>query len=177
MKRQPILLARTIVIGILLLFIVPQLFAELLNDGSFENQPSDWEEYYNTACNAVSIGDWTSALGEPPPDGQQSFWAGGACGSVVANNGARQEITFQPDAALLSFWYLPFKEFADPQSNDIAVVAFDDTTIWELNVDGITSPTGWNNAILDITQFSDQTGTLSIEMQQNSDQFVAPYLF
>jgi hypothetical protein len=178
MKRQRILLARMMTIGILLLFITPTLFAELLNDGSFENRPSDWEEYYNTTCNAVSIGNWVSAGGPPAVDGQQTFWAGGACGDgVVANNGARQEITFQPDAALLSFWYFPFKAAPDPNSNDLAIVAFDDIPIWELNVDGITSPTGWNNAIINIEQFADQTNTLSIEMQQNSDSAIAHVFF
>lgn len=178
MKRQTILLARMITIGILFLFITPLLFALLINDGSFENQPSDWQEYYNTSCNAISIGDWSTVIGAPPPfDGQQTFWAGGACqNGVVANNGARQNITLQPDAALLSFWYNPIKG-ADPQNNDQAVVSFDDTPIWILNVDGITSPTGWNNAIVDISQFADQTGSLSFEMQQNNDSAIAHVFF
>ena len=167
------------IVSILFLFlsITPILFAELINDGSFENQPSDWEEYYNTSCNAISIGNWVPFGGPLPVDGQQTFWAGGACANgIIANNGARQEITLQPDAALLSFWYNPIKA-PDPQNDDLAIVSFDTTPIWTLNVDGITSPTGWNNALVDITQFSNQTGTLSLEMQHDNDLDVAHVFF
>ena len=177
MKRQPIQLAKTIIIGILLLVITPQLFASLLNDGSFENNPSDWEEYYNTTCNAISIGDWSSIHGDPP-DGQQTFWAGGICqNGVLANNGIQQNITFQSDAALLSFWYYPQNALPSTENNDLAIISFDDTTIWELQVDGLTPLPSWNNALIDITQFADQTGNLSIEMQQNSDPAYAEVFF
>jgi hypothetical protein len=159
------------------ILIVPVIFAELINDGSFENAPSAWEEYFNNACNPSGIGDWSTISGGPANfDGQQSLWLGGICNvnpPLFRNNGARQTITLAEDAALLSFWFNPLKGTPDPLNLDRAFVAINDSEIWSIDIDGINNPTGWNNAIVDINQFADQTVTLTLEMQQNIDASVA----
>ena len=161
----------------LFLSIAPILFAELINDGSFESVPTTWEEYFNTACNAPAIGNWSTVVGAPPNfDGQQSFWAGGACNNVLSNNGARKDIALESNAAILSFWFNPIKG-PDPINNDTAVVAIDETPVWTLNVDGINTLAGWKNALVDISEFSGDTVTLSLEMQHDNDSDVANVFF
>ena len=95
------------------MLVAPSLFAELINDGSFEADPesSTWEEFNSTPCNPTGIGDWSSFENAPENfDGQQSLWVGGTCGGIfVRNNGARQSISLEENAALLSFWFNPVK--------------------------------------------------------------------
>ncbi|WP_420631213.1 hypothetical protein [Candidatus Leptofilum sp.] len=165
---------------VLTLFITmtPIIFAEPINDGSFENVPSDWDEFFNTPCPISGIGDWSSIV--PNIDGQQTLWVGGACGPspiIIRNNGAQQSIPLAENAALLSFWFNPFKPNPGPANIDRAVVTIDDEEIWSLVVDGIGNPTGWNNAIIDISEFADQTVTLTLAMQQNIDGSIANVFF
>ncbi|WP_420644122.1 hypothetical protein [Candidatus Leptofilum sp.] len=166
----------------LLTIITPIIFAEPINDGSFENIPSDWEEFFSTPCPLSGIGDWSDIDEEAPQniDGEQTLWVGGACGPsplIIRNNGARQSIPLAENAALLSFWFYPLKRDPGPPNIDRAVVTIDDEEIWSLIVDGINNPTGWNNAIIDITEFADQTVSLSLAMQQNIDGSIANVFF
>ncbi|MAT98163.1 MAG: hypothetical protein CL608_13545 [Anaerolineaceae bacterium] len=166
---------------LLFLLVTPSLFAELINDGSFENSPetSAWEEFSSTPCNPTGIGDW-SAVGNAPAnfDGQQSLWVGGTCGGVfVRNNGARQTLSLQESAALLSFWFNPVKVNPELVNSDRAIVSIDGTTVWDLDVNGQEELDGWNNAIVDIGQYADQTITLSLEIRQGFDPNTANVFF
>jgi hypothetical protein len=163
------------------LLIAPAIYAELINDGSFENEPSAWEEFFSNACTPSGIGNWSSIPGGPPNvDGQQSLWVGGICNTnppLFRNNGARQTISLADDAALLSFWFNPIKGTPDPLNLDRAFITMNGTEIWSLDVDGINNPTGWNNGIVDIDQFAGQSVTLSLAMQQNVDPSIANVFF
>ena len=166
-----------------LIFIAASLYAELINDGSFENNPSSWDEFFSTVCNPSGIGDWSDIDGAPANfDGDQTLWTGGVCQLgpslfIERNNGAVQDIEFAEDAALLSFWYHPIKNFEDPQNGDQAIVALNDNPVWTLNIDGITNPTGWNNALVDISEFAGQTNALSLELQHDNDPDIANVFF
>lgn len=165
----------------LFLLVTPSLFAELINDGSFENAPetSAWEEFSSTPCNPTGIGDW-SAVGNAPAnfDGQQSLWVGGTCGGVfVRNNGARQTVSLQENAALLSFWFNPVKVNPELVNSDQAIVSINETTVWDLDVNGQEDLNGWNNTVVDISQYADQTVTVSLEIQQGFDPNTANVFF
>ncbi len=156
--------------------VAPSLFAELINDGSFENMPSDWSTVNNTPC--PSIGNWSNVAGAPASfDGQQTLWVGGVCNNIPRNNGARQSISLQENAALLSFWFNPIKNTPDPLNIDRALVSVNGTEVWDLDVNGETNPTGWNNAVVDISQYADQTVSLSMEIRQNVDNSIANVFF
>jgi uncharacterized repeat protein (TIGR01451 family) len=176
MNRRRIITSCIATFLFLFLLVLPSLFAELINDGSFENSPSDWTVFSNTPC--PSIGNWSSVDGAPASfDGQQTLWVGGRCNNVIRNNGASQAITLQENAALLSFWFNPVKLLPDILSNDRAIVSVNNSQVWDLTINGLTDPPGWNNAVVDISQYANQTITLSLEMQQNVDLFRANMFF
>lgn len=183
MARKKLLPLGIILTFIFLLFIIASVSAELINDGSFENNPSDWDEFFGTVCNPSGIGDWSDIDGAPANyEGNQTLWTGGVCQLgpnlfIERNNGAVQEIQFADDAVLLSFWYHPIKNFEDPQNGDQAVVALNDIPVWTLNVDGITSPTEWTNALVDVSEFAGQTNALSLELQHDNDSDIANVFF
>jgi hypothetical protein len=157
------------IFSVLLLFLLvtSTTFAELINDGSFENIPPDWSVFNNTPCS--SIGNWSGVDGAPDNfDGQRTLWVGGVCGNIFRNNGARQTFILQEDVALLSFWYNPVKTVPDSQTVDRAIVSMNGSEIWTLVVEGSTPAANWNNALIDISQFANQTATLTLEMQQNN---------
>ena len=173
MKRRRINHLRIVIALSLCLLVVPILYAELINDGSFENNPTSWTQFVNSNCLA-GIGDWSGVVGGPPTfDGQQMVWLGGQCGNGVrGNNGVFQEITIQPDAAILSFWYYPINNTPNFQGNDNATVFINESLIWSINLDQIAQPTNWNNALIDISQFADQTALLTFEIEQDNDSDV-----
>ncbi|MBK8901375.1 MAG: hypothetical protein IPM53_09345 [Anaerolineaceae bacterium] len=178
MNRRRILTFRIASILFILLFIVSQLSAGLIHDGSFENQPTAWEQYFNTACTANSIGDWSSVIGSAGNyDGNRSLWAGGYCNNAVSNNGARQTITLGPDGAILSFWYAPLKTLPDLSNQDKARVFINNDEIWTLTVNGPTGPATWQNALIDISQYAGQEIILSLEMDQNTNALFIANIF
>ncbi len=180
MNRRRIISSCLATILFLFFLVAPSLFAELINEGSFENSPetSTWEEFNFTPCNPTGIGDWSGVDGAPANfDGQQSLWVGGTCNNIVRINGAQQSMTLQENAALLSFWFNPIKNTPDPLNFDRAIVSIDDNEVWDLDVNGVTNPTGWNNALVDISQYAGQTVSLSLEIRQNNDSRVANVFF
>lgn len=180
MNRRRIISSCLATILFLFFLVAPSLFAELINEGSFENSPetSAWEEFNFTPCNPTGIGDWSGVDGAPANfDGQQSLWVGGICNNIVRINGAQQSMTLQENAALLSFWFNPIKNAPDPLNFDRAIVSINDNEVWDLDVNGVTNPTGWNNALVDISQYADQVVTLSLEIRQNNDFRVANVFF
>ncbi|MCB9007662.1 MAG: hypothetical protein H6656_09910 [Ardenticatenaceae bacterium] len=178
MPRRNVLFLWIFSILCLFLCVAPFTFAELVNDGSFENNPTAWEEFFNTPCNPTGIGDWSEVNNAPDNfDGQQTLWVGGTCTLIVRNNGASQNFTLQENAAILSFWFNPIKLSPDALGIDRAIVSINDAEVWSLSVDGMTNPTGWNNALIDISQYANQSVTLTLEMQQNNDTRVANVFF
>lgn len=164
----------------LLLFIPTYLFAALIDDGSFESAPSTWSQFFKTPCAVNGIGDWSAVDGAPPNfDGSRSLWLGGRCNitNIQRANGASKEITLAPEAALLSFWFNPIKTEGNPQNSDTAVVSLNSTAVWQLDLNGNTIPSGWNNAVVDITQFAGQTATLVLEIDQDFDNDTANIFF
>ncbi len=181
MNRRRIILSCLAVILFLFLLLAPSLFAALINDGSFENDPatSAWEEFNSTLCNPTGIGNWSTVQNAPANfDGQQSLWVGGTCGGVfVRNNGAQQSLSLQENAALLSFWFNPVKLNPELVNTDRAIVSINETEVWDLDVNGQEDFIGWNNAIIDISQYAAQTVTLSLEIQQDIDPNTANVFF
>lgn len=161
--------------------ITPIIFAQPINDGSFENIPSDWSEFFFTPCNPSGIGNWSLISGGPPNiDGDQTLWVGGLCDTnppIIRINGAQQSIPLAENARLLSFWFYPIKGTPDPQNTDRAVIFIDDVEIWTLDVDGINNPPVWSNVLVDISQFADQTISLSLAIEQDADNSIANVFF
>ncbi|MCB8981160.1 MAG: hypothetical protein H6657_27465 [Ardenticatenaceae bacterium] len=179
MNRRLFLLAIVSILFVSLL-MAPTLFAGLIHDGSFENKPTDWEEYFNTICMVSGLGDWTNTAGLTGNyDGNKSLWVGGKCnnGLGVRNNGASQTITLEPDAAVLSFWYAPYKFLTDGSNQDNARVFINDEEIWTLTVNGPTGPAVWKNALINISQYAGQEVTLAVEMDQNTNPLLVANVF
>lgn len=178
MERQQHLAIPIVLFFVLAFLLVSQLSAGLINDGSFENNPSDWEEYFNSNCTISGLGNWTGTAGLTGNyEGNQSLWVGGLCNNGVRNNGARQSISLGPEAAVLSFWYAPFKGDVDLTGQDQAHMYINGNEIWTLTVTGPTGPAVWQNALIDIRQYAGQDVTLAMEMDQNSVPFFIANVF
>jgi hypothetical protein len=153
----------------LTLLLVTQLSAGLIHDGSFENNPSGWTEYFNSSCTISGLGNWTGTAGLTGNyEGSRSLWLGGLCNNGVRNNGVRQTITLGPDAAVLSLWYAPYKGSVDVLNQDQVRVLINDDEVWMLTVNGPTGTAVWQNALIDISQYAGQEISLAVEMDQNA---------
>lgn len=169
MPRVRQLVIRIVAIFSLTLLLVTQLSAGLIHDGSFENNPSGWTEYFNSSCTISGLGNWTGTAGLTGNyEGSRSLWLGGLCNNGVRNNGARQTITLGPDAAVLSFWYAPYKGAVDVLNQDQARVLINDDEVWTRTINGPTGTAVWQNALIDISQYAGQEISLSMEMDQNA---------
>ncbi len=178
MKRRRIFTLRIASILIISLFIVSQLAAGLINDGSFENNPSGWTEYFNSNCTISGLGNWTGTGGLTGNyEGNRSLWLGGLCNNGVRNNGVRQTMTLGPDAAVLSFWYAPFKGSVDVLNQDRARVFINDDEVWTLTINGPTGSAVWQNALIDISPYAGQEISLAMEMDQNTLQLFIANVF
>lgn len=141
----------------------------LLNDGSFENEPSAWTETDNTDCTPW-IGDWTSVGGPAAFHGTQYFWAGGACGpdgnQEANSNRVSQTITFEPIDETLTFWYQIARNGADTDPNDdYANVLINDQIVWRRALTQANVTTTWMQATVDITAFAGQTVNLEFTVK------------
>jgi len=141
-----------------------QLFAILLNDGSFENGPppaSAWTEVTNTACEW--IGDWTTAWGAAPYHGSNDFWAGGYCGGSPSTDSVSQSVTLSSGAPALSFWYIAYRvDPDDPTPDDFAYVSVDGTEVWHLDMTAANNTyPNWINAAVDLSAYAGQTVNLA----------------
>lgn len=145
-----------------------------LLDGSFEETPSPWQETTNTDC-PTWIGNWQPAGGPTAKDGNNYFWAGGACIippdiRQINSNSAAQTITLPTDAAALSFWYYAYKVSESEAGNqDQAYIKVDGQTIWSLDMEVAVNTTEWTSATVNLRPYAGQTIELKLGASQDTD--------
>ena len=140
----------------------------LINDGSFENLPSAWQEQDNTGC-LPWIGDWSAVIGVVAYHGARYFWAGGACGpqgqtpAPNSNSVEQQSIAVPPAETTLSFWYYAERlDLDDVDGRDFAYVEVNGIQVWELNMVQANNTNGWVNAAVDLSTYAGQSVHLKL---------------
>jgi hypothetical protein len=150
----------------------------LINDGSFEENPSAWAETINdTPCGNISkIGDWSYLTGFAAYDGDQSLFIGGTCldqdtgESTPFVGTAEQQILVPEVQTLVSFRY--YTIWTDPNANPADAYAY-------LDVDGNRhwmAPAGetndWVEQRLDLSQYAGSEVVLRFGNEARGNIFI-----
>jgi len=150
----------------------PQAMQLLVNDGSFENSPTDWHLTSNGACQWID--NWYSAWGVPAYDGSMDYWSGGYCYNnayIPTTSSVTQTLTIPANAHYLGFKYLAYRpDVDDATPNDYAYVAVDGTPLWTLDsIQANNTFPNWETAEVDISAFAGQEVTLTLGFVSNAD--------
>jgi len=150
----------------------------LINDGSFEEDPSAWTETINdTPCGNISkIGDWSYLVGFSAYDGDRSLFLGGGCfnedtGEIIPFlNTAEQQIPVPEAETVLSFRY--YIHYTDPEADPNDAYAYldvDGNRYWEAPA---AETDDWVEQCLDLSQYAGSEIVLRIGNEAPVDIFI-----
>lgn len=156
--------------------------AALINDGSFENVPSAWQEQASAGC-LPWIGDWSAIIDVVAYHGARYFWAGGACGPegqapAPNSNSAEQRVVVPTVETTLSFWYYAERlDPDDPNSGDFAYVEVNGVQVWNLPMVQANNTNGWTSAAVDLGSYAGQGVQLKFGASNDSTSGVGNVYF
>ncbi|MCA9933970.1 MAG: proprotein convertase P-domain-containing protein [Ardenticatenaceae bacterium] len=151
----------------------PDTMQLLVNDGSFENDPSDWNLASSNAC--YWIGNWHGVWGVPAYDGSMDYWGGGYCisdGVYYPNSSiVTQTVTIPTNTQYLGLKYLAYRpDDDDAVINDYAFAAINSSLVWSLDSTQANNTfPNWETERVDISAFAGQTITLTLGFISNVD--------
>jgi hypothetical protein len=150
----------------------------LINDGSFEENPSAWAETINdTPCGNISkIGDWSHITGFAAYDGDRSLFLGGGCfnpdtGEIVPFVGtAEQQIAVPEEETILSFRYYIYYTDPNADPNDAyGYLEVDGNRHWEAPA---AESDDWVEQRLDLSQYAGSEVVLRFGNEAPGDIFI-----
>lgn len=150
----------------------------LINDGSFEENPSAWTETINdTLCGNISkIGDWSDLMGFAAYDGDQSLFIGGGClnldtGEITLLFGTAEQQILVPEVEnLLSFRY--YVSYTDPDADPADAYAYLDVDGNRYWVAPAAATNAWVERRLDLSQYAGSEVVLRFGNEAPADIFI-----
>ncbi len=146
-----------------LIFNLPE--GPLVNDGSFENSPTDWTEW--SVGGITKIIDVSTIFAVPAYDGTYGFLAGAYVSGNPDSGYVEQDIAI-PDSALslkfmANYWRPDLDDPADP---DFFTVSINGTPVFSKEmVQAADTYPDWKKEVIDVSGYAGQTVTLRFEGQ------------
>ena len=160
---------------------------ELVNDGSFENQTSAWDEW-RSPPDSSRIVDPSSAWSIPVSsyDGTYSWWGGGYTGEQndePVSNYVEQEIDIPSGATQLRFQMISYRADQDDLSpEDVFAVLIDGETVFSLDMTQANNSPGcpdacvWEEQTVDISGCTGHTVTLRFYVESGDSDYTGNVL-
>lgn len=156
---------------------IPQI--RLVDDGSFEQNPSAWDEFTTQPTCGSAIGDWSGFFLIPAYHGVQTLWGGGYCDDIPVSNSADQLIYVPEYAPVLLFQYYVSRVSTDTiPVNDYAYVHVNGAEVWRLDLtqDNDTQ-NEWYEGTADLSAFAGQIVNLKFGAISGPDEWTGNVLF